>query len=211
MFGPEDMELFRNIDALVNGAPLPFDVIDCGTRYGINICSIGIDARVNAGVTMFSKKPLLTPKGAYYLSLLTTVIKGVSSRLTLRYNGEEHRGSYTMVTACNGRFYGGGFNPVPHAQPDDGILDFLIVKGVSRLAVAGMVGNYSKGRYAQMPETITYYPGSCVEIESPQTMVVNIDGETIEASRLSFKIIKQGINFILPRGSRFYASRKGVI
>jgi diacylglycerol kinase family enzyme len=65
-----------------------------------------------------------------------------------------------MVTACNGRYYGGGFNPVPQAEPDDGILDFLIVKEVSRLNVASMVGKYSKGRYAELPEIITYYPAA---------------------------------------------------
>jgi YegS/Rv2252/BmrU family lipid kinase len=210
MFGPDDTELFKDLDALVNGAPLPLDIIDCNGHYGINICSVGIDARVNAGVSRFSKMPFFTPKAAYYMSLLTTLFEGVASRLTIRYNGREHTGSYTMVTACNGRYYGGGFNPVPQAEPDDGILDFLIVKEVSRLNVASMVGKYSKGRYAELPEIITYYPGSSIEIESEKPIVVNIDGETIEASKLYFKIIKQGVNFIFPRGSRFFASRNAL-
>ncbi len=210
-FGARDMELFRDLDALARGRALPLDLIDCGGRYGINICSVGIDARVNAGVKRFSGKPLLSARGAYNLSLAVNLIKGINSTLTVRYGGKELTGSFAMVTACNGRYYGGGFNPVPHAEPDDGTLDFLIVKGVGRLKASSMVGAYSKGRYAQLPEQITYYPGEILEISSPSPIAVNIDGEVAQAGSLSFKIAKRAISFVFPAGSEFYASRAGNI
>ena len=41
-------------------------------------------------------------------------------------NGEmiEKKGmDYSLVSICNGRFYGGGFCPAPDASIDDGVLD----------------------------------------------------------------------------------------
>jgi YegS/Rv2252/BmrU family lipid kinase len=210
MFGAHDMALFHRLEALVAGSPLPIDLIECNGRCGINICSVGIDARVNAGVKHFSRKPLLSAKGAYNLSLVINLIKGINSRLALRFGGDkstEQAGDFALVTACNGRFYGGGYNPVPTAEPDDGRLDFLIVKGVSRLKASSMVSAYSKGRYSAMPEQITYYSGELVEITSPSPVIINIDGEILEADSLYFKLVKRGVNFVFPKGSSFFASR----
>jgi YegS/Rv2252/BmrU family lipid kinase len=171
-FGAHDMELFRNLDALARGRALPLDLIKCNARYGINICSVGIDARVNADVKRFSGMPLLSARSAYNLSLIVNLFKGINSAFTVRYGDRELTGSFAMVTACNGRYYGGGFNPAPNAEPDDGTIDFLIVKDVGRLKASSMVGAYSKGRYDQMPEQIAYYPGERLEISSPCPMVV---------------------------------------
>ncbi|MFQ7452458.1 MAG: hypothetical protein ACLRNQ_14870 [Flavonifractor plautii] len=46
--------------------------------------------------------------------------------------GDHRRGAsageaFTLICACNGRYYGGGFNPCPDAVPDDGLLDFVVV------------------------------------------------------------------------------------
>jgi diacylglycerol kinase family enzyme len=121
--------------------------------------------------------------------------------------GDERSGDFAMVTACNGRYYGGGFNPVPHAEPDDGVIDFLIVKGVSRLKASSMVRAYSRGRYADLPDQIAYYPGELVEIASPSPATINIDGENIEAASLYFRLKRRGISFVFPRGSEFFSSR----
>ena len=37
------------------------------------------------------------------------------------------------------------FNPVPEAEPDDGLLDVLVVEKVNLLQVATVVGHYQKG------------------------------------------------------------------
>ena len=55
-----------------------------------------------------------------------------------------------MICIANGRWYGGGFNPLPEAEPDDGLLDVLMVKAVSRLTVAQVIGKYKAGRHAEL-------------------------------------------------------------
>ena len=200
MFGQENVAKFRDLPALSKGIVRPLDLIDCDGRYGINICSVGIDARVGADVHKYSSIPLIGGATGYVVSLVVNTIKGVNQRLRITSGDFAREGDIALVCACNGRFYGGGFNPVPEALPDDGILEYLIVKGVSRMRVAKVVGKYAKGRFRELADIITHVRGKSMEIEGDKDLVINLDGETIRAKKISFKAIPGGLNFILPIG-----------
>jgi YegS/Rv2252/BmrU family lipid kinase len=206
-FGPDDFKLFQSLRLLVNGQPLPLDLIECNGRYSINICSVGIDARIGADVHKFSKLPLVSGMGGYILSLISNLFKGINRKLKLNYGDREYSGCYALICACNGRYYGGGFNPVPEAIPDDGIIDFLIVKNVAWYNFLKLVGNYAKGKYKQLTNNITYYGGPEMIIESDKPLKINIDGEIDITNNLYFKKASAGISFIFPQNSAFFNSR----
>ena len=198
-FGPDNIDKFRDLKALAAGSVRQLDLIDCDGRYGINICSIGIDARVGADVHKYSKIPIIGGSTGYVVSLVVNLIKGVAKkfRITTDDNVTINK-KITLACACNGRFYGGGFNPVPEAIPDDGILEILVIEPVSRLKAAKIVGRYAKGRYREFPDLIKYIRGTRIEIESDRKFVVNIDGEVVSTDKISFKLIPKGINYIFP-------------
>ena len=50
-----------------------------------------------------------------------------------------------VIDLCNGVSYGGGFRAAPLARMDDGLLDLVLVKKVSRLRIARVVGMYKAG------------------------------------------------------------------
>ena len=206
MFGKADMERFRDLRMLAEGAVRPIDLIDCNGRFGINICSVGIDARVAKDVHKYSKIPVIGGATGYVISLLVNVIKGVKQELRISTEIEKNAPGrdISLVCACNGRFYGGGFNPVPDAVPDDGILEYLIVDGVSRFKVSQIVGKYSKGLFRELEDVITYIRGGFMEIESERKFVVNIDGEIISSKKISLNIVPKGVNFIFPSGMQFF-------
>ena len=197
-FGQENVSKFRDLRALVGGAARPLDLIDCGGRYGINICSVGIDARVGADVHKYSGIPIIGGATGYVAALVANVIKGVAQRFRITTESGTQDADITLACACNGRFYGGGFNPVPDAVPDDGQLEYLVIKAVSRFVIASVVGKYAKGKYRELSQYITHRSGRSMEIESDIEFVVNIDGESIYAKKISFNIIPKGVNFIFP-------------
>jgi len=200
MFGQENVLKFRDLRALLAGVSRPIDIIDCGGRYGINICSVGIDARVGADVHKYSRIPLIGGSTGYVVSLVVNTLKGVKQKLRVTYGEVSEERYITMVCACNGRYYGGGFNPVPEALPDDGVIEFLIVEGVSRLKVANVVGKYAKGRYRELTDIITHIRGEGIKIEGEKEFVVGFDGESMRAKEVMFRVIPGGINFIFPEG-----------
>lgn len=206
MFGQGDISKFHDFEALSNGIVRPLDLIECNGRYGINICSVGIDARVGTDVHKYSKIPIIGGATGYVVALVVNVVKGVAQKYRITFEGTLIDKKTTLVCACNGRFYGGGFNPVPDAQPDDGILEYLVVDAVSRLKVARIVGKYSKGRFRELSGVIRHFRGGALKIECGHEIIVNIDGEAIFAKSVAFNVVPNGINFIFPKNLAFFDS-----
>ena len=111
---------------------------------------------------------------------------------------------FPLVCVCNGRFYGGGFNPVTDAMPDDGLMNILAVNAMSPLKVPALIGKYAKGRYREMSDCITRYDSDRLELSSPEEFVVNIDGEAVFTDRITFALEHNRLSFIFPRDMEFY-------
>ena len=203
----EEKERFRDLDSLINGEVRPVDLIDCNGRKSINICSVGIDARIGVDVHKYSKVPLIGGAAGYVTSLAVNFFKGINESLRVICNGKLYYGDMALVCACNGSFYGGGFHPVPEARPDDGIIDFLIVRDITRATLLKVVGKYAKGLYADFPQYITHIQGTSMEIESEKEIVVNVDGEAIYAKKISLKLIPGGVNFVFPANMAFFEQK----
>ena len=143
----DDPAAFTSIERLLDAEEARFDLIRCNDSYALNVLSIGFDARVGTDIARFKRLPLVSGKGAYILSIFSNMLHGLTADYTVTLDsGKVFSGRKTMICVCNGRWYGGGFNPVPEAEPDDGLLDVLVVEKVNLLQVATVVGHYQKGR-----------------------------------------------------------------
>lgn len=205
MFGDEK-DCFRDLNALLDGWVHPIDVIDCNGRSSVNICSVGIDARVGCSVHQYSRLPGVA---GYVVSLIANVFQGLTTTMRVRVGDFTSAGKHTLVCACNGRYYGGGFNPSPDARPDDGVLDIYVVKGVSLLKAAGLIGKYASGRGQEAPDYITRLQGTELEIELDEEDVVNIDGEALTAKNIRMKLLPGAVNLIVPATMHFFDDWKG--
>ena len=204
MFG-EESELFRELDALLDGTERPIDLIDCNGRYSANICSVGIDARVGTDVHKYSKLPLIGGAGGYVVSAAVNMFKGIASEMSVRCGDYERTGKTSLVCACNGRYYGGGFNPSPRARPDDGLMDVFVVKKVSVLEFALLIGRYAKGEADKLPRYVTHLnTAQPVELDFARTEVVNVDGEAMFTDKLVLRLIPAALKLIVPKGMRFF-------
>ena len=204
MFG-EEKALFRDLDALLDGTEIPIDLIDCNGRFSANICSVGIDARVGTEVHKYGSIPLLGNASAYVVSAAVNMFKGIASQMHIRCGDFERSGMTTLVCACNGRFYGGGFNPSLKARPDDGLMDIYIVKKVNLLEFAVLIGKYAAGRADELPKYVAHLQTSdTVEMEFERTEVVNVDGEAMYTDKVSMRMMPKALKLIVPRGMRFF-------
>lgn len=201
----EDKKRFFDLTELVGGEVRPIDLIDCGERYSVNICSMGVDAHVGTDVHKYSGIPLIGGATGYVASTAVNYVKGLSYRMTARAEGLTCGPELNMVCICNGRYYGGGFNPTRDARPDDGLLDCLIVSGVTRLSFIGAIMGYARGQYKKLPQYITHVRTPEITVESARPEVVNIDGEMAVTDKITFKVVPGGVNFIFPRNMTFFA------
>ena len=196
---------FASIDRLLDAEEARFDLIRCNDTYALNVLSIGFDARVGTDIARFKRLPLVTGKGAYILSILSNMLHGLSAQYTVTLgSGETISGQKTMICICNGRWYGGSFNPMPEAEPDDGILEVLVVDKVNLLQVASVVGQYQKGHYADFPELICHYRCTDLRIECAEPSVVNVDGEAIHTTDAKISLVPHAIRFFYPKGLTYH-------
>lgn len=206
MFGAEK-DLYRDLSALADGSEHPMDLIECNGRYCANICSVGIDARIGTDVHSYSKLPLIGGATGYVVSAVVNVLRGITRQMRISSGSFFADGENTLVCACNGRFYGGGFNPSTTARPDDGIMDVFIVRKVSLFTLARLIGQYAAGKADNYPQYITHLQTDHVEILFDEDNVVNLDGEAIYAREVNMRLIPGAVNLVVPKGMHFFEER----
>ncbi|MBP5300672.1 MAG: hypothetical protein J6Y80_04635, partial [Victivallales bacterium] len=88
----------------------------------------------------------------------------------------------------------------PDAVLDDGLLDVLLVKPVTRLQVAAVIGKYKAGKYREIPELIRHYRVPELRVVCDRPSAVNVDGELLTAKDVVFRVSPHKIRFFHPKG-----------
>ena len=196
----DDPKAFFDLNRLVEAEEANFDLIRCNDDIALNICSVGLDARIGTDVSMYKRIPLLSGFRAYAASTVVNVIRGISEHYVVEIDGEVIDGDQTMICVCNGRYYGGGFNPMPEADPSDGMLDVLLVDKVSRLQVASVIGKYKAGRYKELLHIARPFHTKKVRILCDKPTPINLDGELRTAQEITMSVAEEKIRFFYPKG-----------
>lgn len=200
MFGPDACR-FYDLKELLDGPQASMDLIECNGRLALNVCSIGFDARIGLGAADFKKLPLVSGTMAYQLSALRTIVQGIHRPYQVEVDGERLPGEeFTLICACNGRYYGGGFNPSPDAMPDDGLLNFLIIPAVSRFTVLALIQKFARGEAGEIPGVILRR-GREMQVTCDRMNMINLDGERVDGAQLSARLSEKKVNFIYPAGA----------
>ena len=196
----DEPEAFRDLNRLLDAEEVTFDLIQVNDDFSLNICSVGLDARIAADVAAYKRLPLLSGFRAYAASTVVNLLKGITEHYVIEIDGEQIDGKKTMVCACNGRFYGGGFNPVPEADPTDGKLDVLVVDAINLLQVPAVIGKYKNGQYAKLPKLVKHYRTDKLKIYFDKPTSMNLDGEQVIADVMEVSVAKEKIRFFYPKG-----------
>ena len=207
----DEPKAFFDLNRLMDADEVTFDLIRCNEDIALNICSVGLDARIGTDVSRYKRLPLLHGFRAYAASTVVNLVKGIAEHYVVEANGETYDSEHTFVCVCNGRYYGGGFNPVPEADPTDGLLDVLLVRKVSRLEVPGIIGKYKNGRYAELPDYVQYIKTDSVKITCDKPTAINLDGELRTAQVVKMKVAEEKIRFFYPKGLSWQAKNASAV
>lgn len=201
-------EEFLDLKNLIQGESCVIDLIK--TQYGIAtaICSAGLDAQVAYGIPKFRRIPLAGGETAYKLSILTSLCSKLGHKLRIEADGEVFTGEYLMLAICNGMTYGGGFKAAPQADMQDGLLDLVMVKKISRLRIAGVVNTYKQGKHIkdgvvipELQDVVIYrrVKSVDVQVQDHRPIVVTQDGECAPRMQLNAKVETNAARVVLPK------------
>ena len=193
---------FRNLKGYVNGKLLPIDILKANDYYAVNEVNIGYDARANYDCCRYKKK-IKNIHTAYNLALAKNLLK-MNRHTKIIVNNEVYLDQKTLlITAANGQYYGGGFKCTPYANPQDGMIDLMIVKAISAFKFLRMVKFYKRGEHVDHPKlkekVVLYKQIKEVVISSNEQMCVCLDGENIFLKEIKITIIPQGIMMLFPK------------
>ncbi len=196
----DEPKAFFDLERLLDAEEVSFDMIRCNEDLALNICSVGLDARIGTDVANYKRIPLLSGFRAYAVSTVINLFRGISEHYRVELEGKVLDEEFTFVCVCNGRFYGGGFNPVPEAEPADGLLDVLLVKKVSLLQVPFVIGKYKDGRYKELPHLVRHFRTKRVKVTCDKENPINLDGELRTATEVEFTLAAEKLRFFYPKG-----------
>lgn len=203
-----DLRLFEEMESQISGKARPVDLIRCSSGgdvvYGINMINIGLDCDVVDQAARIKEHPFVPRPLAYGLGVGIVLGKkeGVNLEIALD-NGEKYNGDFTLVAIGNGRYCGGGFQGVPRASVDDGLLDVSIIRSVSRRTFVSLLGKYRKGTHLEDPKTadlISYIKCKSLTVQPPGQLKICNDGEISMVGEITFEIVPGAVNFSVPRG-----------
>lgn len=187
-----------SLASLIEGEAVPLDLIRCNDKVGINVCSIGFDSEVARHINMFKK--FATGNLAYTLSLAYCFLLKTKVQLHIAIDGgKKIEGDFLFTVAANGSYYGGGFYPAPKANLSDGLLDFVLIKAVSKPTILSLISKYKDGTHLERTDIVTYVKGKKMVVNAEKTIYLNIDGEVYPADHVTFEVIQNAIKIIVPK------------
>jgi YegS/Rv2252/BmrU family lipid kinase len=165
--------------------------------YFANVASLGISALVDEIVSRTTRAFGATP--AFAWGALGAIFRYRSERVTLKVDGElVHDGPLVLATGANGRWFGAGMHVAPEASLTDGLLDVVLVKGLSRGALLMKLPKIYLGSHLRDP-AVRWLRGQIIEADAPDGRVpLELDGESLGSLPARLEVLPAALRVIAP-------------
>lgn len=168
------------------------DVGLINNKYFLNIACVGIDAEVANNLPIIKKKNIKV-KNLYTASIVYTFATFKFKQIKFKCAEKEGTGEFTILSICNGRYYGGGYKIASNASLEDGILEIYYANKLKKLSIINLLLKLKKGKL-ENDKRITHFKTNEIQINSKQPIRFNVDGETVTDTNFNIKILPTAIN-----------------
>ena len=116
-------------------------------------------------------------------------------RARIEYQGdtrEETIPAY-LVAVCNGRWFGGGMDVAPMAQPDDGRLEVVIVASPTKPYLLRNIKSVYEGKHLDLP-SVSHFSCSRIALslddsEDERRILLDVDGDALGSLPLTAEVV----------------------
>ena len=115
---------------------------------------------------------------------------------------ERKKKGLLLTTLANGAFCGGGFRSNPRASLDDGLIDCIEVKDVSRTKFLSLVGDYKKGKHLgeKFKNIVEHFKCKTTDMYFDEETPVSVDGEIIRTREIHVSVYQKALTILIPKG-----------
>jgi diacylglycerol kinase (ATP) len=181
-------------DVVVGSHVRTIDVARTGAAYFVTVLAAGFDSLVNERANR-----MRWPKGQLRYSLATLAELRVFRPLpyTLEIDGQVRRLDAMLVAVGNGPSFGGGLRIAHGAEIDDGMLDIVIIKPMSKPDLLRTYPKLYSGGHTSHPAYEQHRVRS-VTIAAPG-VVAYADGERVGTLPLTVEVVPRALRVLAPR------------
>jgi diacylglycerol kinase (ATP) len=183
----------RAADVVVGSRVRTIDLARAGGTYFVTVLAAGFDSKVNERANTMS-----WPRGQMRYNLATLAELRVFDPLPyiLELDGEVRTLDAMLVAVGNGESFGGGLRITHGASLDDGLLDVVIIKPMSKAKLVRTYPKLFSGRHVGMPE-YEHHRVRSVTVAAPGVSAY-ADGERIGMLPLTVEAVPQALRVLVP-------------
>lgn len=183
------------VNAVIGGRTRALDVADvAGTRVA-TVVATGFDSRVNERANAMT-----WPTGQMRYNIATVAELRVFEpiRYILELDGEPYALEAMLVAVGNGPSYGGGLRICEGAVPDDGWLDVVVIKPISKPELVWVYPRLFTGGHVRHP-AYEHHRVRTVTVAAPDVVAYG-DGERLGRLPVTIRVVPDAVRVFVPSG-----------
>lgn len=196
-------DLGRAIEALGRGATRQLDAMrvtyhdSAGSErscYGINVTSFGLSGLTVERVS--SAPHFLGGSFAFLVGALSSITSYRCKGVTIEADGELVCDEpFVLAAIANGTHFGGGMYIAPDAQPDDGLLDLVIVREMSKASLIANLPSLYRGTHVAHRRVSVHRAVRVVaRPKGAEPIRIDVDGEGLGCLPISVECLPRTVS-----------------
>jgi YegS/Rv2252/BmrU family lipid kinase len=160
-----------------------------------NVGSAGMSGAIARRANDSSKA--LGGRLSYLSAILAVFARWQVSDVEVTVDDERRSGPMHDVVVANGAYFGGGLHICPDAQPDDGLLDVLLIGHLTKADLALTLPKAYKGKHLPHPKA-ELLRGRRVTVDAGEPLPVELDGEQPGTTPVTFEVVPAALQLRVP-------------
>lgn len=194
-----DLDCLDPMDAakrIVKGERRSIDIFSCKANgeqyYGFNILGWGIPTDAN----ILADKLRWMGSQRYNLSSIVEVLRHKKRFARVTIDGSSIGADFAFIIGCNTIHTGKGMKMAPLARLNDGLIDLIIVRKVSRLKLLKLFPKVFSGKHIGDPG-VDYRQVKQFSIIPEEDNQLNLDGEVLGSTPVEVQVLPNEIELLL--------------
>lgn len=165
------------------------------TAYFASMAGTGMSGAVAGRLNTTTKA--LGGKASSLIATIAVFRRWKNVEMTIELDGDRRRALTEDVLVGNTEYHNGGMRLCPGAQPDDGLLDVLVIGDISKKDLALVLPRLYRGTHLPHPKA-ELVRAQRISIDALRPLPIELDGEQPGTTPVTFDVVPAALRIRVP-------------